>query len=128
MSDPTAEQIVTDFIHAIERKDLDAALALAAADIVYDNVPMNAVTGVEATRATLESFVTSSDEIEWVIHHQVAVGDVVMNERTDRFRTGANWVEIPVAGVWEVRGGRITLWRDYFDLQGLMTQMSAAAE
>ncbi len=122
----TPDETVTAFIHAIEAKDLDAALALADDGIVYDNVPMAAVTGVEATRTMLESFVSSSDEIEWVIHQQVATGDVVMNERTDRFRTGDAWVEIPVAGVWVVTDGRITLWRDYFDLQGLMAQMGAA--
>jgi len=94
---------------------------------VYDNVPMSAVTGVEATRQLLESFAGASDEIQWVIHHQVATGDTVMNERTDRFRTGDTWLEIPVAGVWVVVDGRITLWRDYFDLQGFMDQMTAAA-
>ena len=123
----TPEQTVTAFIQAIEAKDLDAAMALAADDIVYDNVPMSAVTGVEATRGLLESFAGSSDEIEWVIHHQVATGDTVMNERTDRFRSGDTWIEIPVAGVWVVVDGRITLWRDYFDLQGFMDQMTAAA-
>ena len=122
----TPDETVTAFIHAIEAKDLDAALALADDGIVYDNVPMAAVTGVEATRTMLESFVSASDEIEWVIHQQVATGDVVMNERTDRFRTGEAWMEIPVAGVWVVTDGRITLWRDYFDLQGFMAQMSAA--
>jgi len=122
------DEIVTAFIHAIEAKDLDAAMALAADGIVYDNVPMAAVTGVEATRTMLESFVSGTDEIEWVIHHQVATGDTVMNERTDRFRTGETVIEIPVAGVWEVADGRITLWRDYFDLQGLMAQMTAAAD
>ncbi len=122
------DEIVTAFIHAIEAKDLDAAMALVADGIVYDNVPMAAVTGVEATRTMLESFVSGTDEIEWVIHHQVATGDTVMNERTDRFRTGETVIEIPVAGVWEVADGRITLWRDYFDLQGLMAQMTAAAD
>jgi len=122
----TPDQTVTAFINAIEAKDLDAALALAAEDIVYDNQPMAAVTGVEATRQMLASFVGASDEIQWVIHHQVATGDVVMNERTDRFRTGEKWLEIPVAGVWVVTDGRITLWRDYFDLQGFMAQMGDA--
>jgi limonene-1,2-epoxide hydrolase len=122
----TADETVTAFIRAIEAKDLDGALALAADDIEYDNVPMPTVNGVEATREFLMTFVTGTDEIVWVVHHQVAAGDVVMNERTDRFRTGDRWIEIPVAGVWHVRDGRITLWRDYFDLQGLMDQMSAA--
>jgi limonene-1,2-epoxide hydrolase len=47
-----------------------------------------------------------------------------MNERTDRFRSGDRWLEILVAGIWRVEDGLITLWRDYFDLEGLMKQMS----
>ena len=120
----TPDETVTAFIEAIEAKDLDAAMALAADDIEYDNVPMDTAHGAEATRTLLESFVAMSDEIAWEIHHQVATGDVVMNERTDRFRSGERWLEIPVAGVWEVHDGRITLWRDYFDLDGMMKQMS----
>ena len=118
------DETVTAFIEAIEAKDLDAAMALAADDIEYDNVPMDTAHGAAATRALLESFVAMSEEIAWEVHHQVTAGDVVMNERTDRFRSGDRWLEIPVAGVWRVEDGRITLWRDYFDLQGMMQQMS----
>ena len=120
----TPDETVTAFIRAIEAKDLDAAMALADPGIVYDNQPMSAVTGADATRTLLESFVSGADEIEWVIHHQVSTDDTVMNERTDRFRNGDTWLEIPVAGVWEVHDGLITLWRDYFDLQQMMNQMS----
>jgi limonene-1,2-epoxide hydrolase len=118
------DETVTAFIAAMEAKDLDAAMALTADGIEYDNVPMETAHGADATRAMLESFVGMSDEIEWVVHHQVAAGDIVMNERTDRFRSGDRWLEIPVAGVWQVEDGLITLWRDYFDLEGLMKQMS----
>jgi limonene-1,2-epoxide hydrolase len=39
-----------------------------------------------------------------------------MNERTDvlRARSGTE-VRLPVAGVFEVRDGLITAWRDYYD-------------
>jgi limonene-1,2-epoxide hydrolase len=46
-----------------------------------------------------------------------------MNERTDRFLLKGEWVDLPVAGVFEVRDGRITLWRDYFDLPTIMNKM-----
>jgi len=49
-----------------------------------------------------------------------APGDVVLNERSDRFRSGDRWFELPVAGVFVVRDGRIQLWRDYFDRDTLM--------
>jgi len=43
-------------------------------------------------------------------------GDVVFTERVDRFQMGDKKVELPVAGVFEVRDGKIAAWRDYFDM------------
>jgi limonene-1,2-epoxide hydrolase len=108
-------EIVTQFIHAIERRDLDAALALVTDDVEYDNVPIAKVFGPDGIRSVLEPFSARYDEIDWVIHRQAEQGDVVFNERTDRFRTGERWIELPVCGVFELRDDRICLWRDYFD-------------
>ena len=38
-----------------------------------------------------------------------------MNERLDRARKGTEWAEIALAGLFVVRHGKITVWRDYFD-------------
>jgi limonene-1,2-epoxide hydrolase len=64
-------------------------------------------------------------EISWPIHREASVGNVVFNERTDKFRMDHGWVELPVNGVWEVVDGKITLWRDYFDLQSYLKQFPA---
>jgi limonene-1,2-epoxide hydrolase len=49
-----------------------------------------------------------------------------MNERLDRFKIGDGWLELPVAGVFEVNGdGLIKLWRDYFDLTVYTSQLTA---
>lgn len=116
----TPDQIVTEFIGACTRNDMDAACAYLADDVVYDNVPIGAMTGPAAVASTLGPFNATFDEIDWVIHHQVATGTaaegVVLNERADRFRRGDTWVQLDVAGVFEIRDGRITLWRDYFDI------------
>ena len=51
-----------------------------------------------------------------------------MNERTDRFRTGDRWIDLPVTGVFEVdTEGKISLWRDYFDMQMFMSQLTPPA-
>ena len=43
----------------------------------------------------------------------------------DRFKIGDGWLEMPVAGFFEVNGdGLITLWRDYFDLATYTDQMA----
>jgi limonene-1,2-epoxide hydrolase len=116
--------LVSQFIDAIERNDLDHALTFLAEDCEYDNVPIGKVVGPEAVRSMLVPFLDRYQEVQWVVHHQTSSGDlthgVVLNERSDRFRTGDTWVELPVAGVFVVRDGRIALWRDYFDRDTLM--------
>jgi len=52
----------------------------------------------------------------------VAVGDLVFTERTDHFLTAGKAVALPVAGVFELRNGKIAAWRDYFDLQSFLAQ------
>ena len=47
-----------------------------------------------------------------------AVGDTVMNERIDTFTPpGKARYGLPVAGVFVVKNGKITAWRDYFDVR-----------
>jgi limonene-1,2-epoxide hydrolase len=115
----TPDDLVRQFIGAIEQLDLDRALECFSDDCTYDNVPLGAVVGPEAMRNTLGPFIAGYDEVEWVVRHQVSHGTlddgVVMHERLDRFRKGDEWHELPVAGVIEIHGGLITLWRDYFD-------------
>lgn len=115
--------IVTQFINLIEARRVPDALMLLSAECEYDNVPIGKVTGPEQVGAILGPFVDRYDEVDWVVHHQVASGTadegVVMNERTDRFRSGDRWVELPVMGLFLVRQGKIDLWRDYFDLATL---------
>jgi limonene-1,2-epoxide hydrolase len=119
----TPAEVVDAFIGAIERRDLEAAVALVSDDCEYDNVPMEAVVGPRAIADLLRPLIGSCAEVDWVVRRQVAVGAVVMNERLDRFLIAGRWVQVPVCGVWEVVDGKIRLWRDYFDLQGFRSQM-----
>lgn len=120
--------VVASFIDAVERCDLDAAAALLAEDVTYDNVPVGPLVGRDVARATLESFLAAASEVEWQVLRQVVDGSVVANERVDRFRIGDGWLELPVAGFFEVDDdGRISVWRDYFDLTTYVRQMEDLA-
>ena len=117
------EEVVTALIRACEARDLDAVAALVTDDIEYDNVPIGKVFGPEGVRRVLSGGVSeAASQVEWVIHRQVASGDTVMNERTDRFLVDDKWIEIAIAAVFEVRGDRVSLWRDYFDLESYRAQ------
>ena len=61
-----------------------------------------------------------------VVSRQVESGNVVVNERVDRFQIGSGWLELPVAGFFEVTAdGLISLWRDYFDMASYTSQVAA---
>ena len=119
----TPAETVSALIRACEERDLDAVCSLVSDDIEYDNVPIGTVHGPDGVRSVLSGGVTAAaSEIQWVVHRQVADGDTVMNERTDRFLVDGRWIEIPIAAVFVVREGRVTLWRDYFDLESYRRQ------
>ncbi len=124
MTDP--ETVVATFIAAIEAKDIDAAIELLADDVSYENVPMSPIVGKDAVRATLGAFLGAATQVEWPIARQVVAGNVVVNERLDRFQIGNGWLELPVAGFFEVTDqGVISLWRDYFDMSSYTGQLAA---
>lgn len=116
---------VTAFIKAIEHKDIAAAVALAAPEISYENMPITPVVGQEGLAQVLEMFLGTANEVEWQIVSQYEVGEIVVNERLDRFQIGDGWLELPVAGFFRVDGdGKIALWRDYFDMGSYQRQMT----
>jgi limonene-1,2-epoxide hydrolase len=121
-------EIVRSFIAAWRRNDLDEIMSFFADDCVYHNMPIEPARGSEATRQMLEGFSSMATEVEWVLHQSAeSAAGVVLTERTDRFRIGGRWVELPVMGTFELRGGKITAWRDYFDLTQFSRQLPAAA-
>lgn len=121
----TPIEIVTDFCAAFDRLDWDRIHALLADDIVYHNIPMEPVHGLDAFKATYAAFPVSEARFE--IHHIAASADVVLTERTDRFLLAGKPIVIRVMGVFEVRDDKIAVWRDYFDLAQFAGQMPAPA-
>jgi limonene-1,2-epoxide hydrolase len=113
MRDP--EAIVRDFCAAWSRRDVAELLAYFTEDAVYHNMPLAPATGTDAIRELLGLFVPPAEHIEFEMLHVASRGHVVFTERVDRFRIGGRDVALPVAGVFEIRDGRIAAWRDYFD-------------
>lgn len=118
-------ETVTKFIELIERKDVDGAVALTSPDISYENMPIDPIVGHDGLAATLRMFLDPAAEVDWQIRSQHEIGSLVVNERLDRFRIGDGWLELPIAGIFHVGDdGRITLWRDYFDMATYQRQFA----
>jgi limonene-1,2-epoxide hydrolase len=123
MSDPA--EIVNSFIAAVEVKDVELAVSHLAEDVSYENMPISPIVGRDAVRHILGDFLAPAGRVEWRIERQVVSGSVVVNERVDRFEIGGGWLELPVAGVFEVDpDGKISLWRDYFDMQTYLSRLA----
>jgi limonene-1,2-epoxide hydrolase len=118
-------EIVNRFIAAIEAADVDRAVALAAEDISYENVPIGPIVGRDGLARTLSSFLAPATAVEWRTLRQWVVGRTVINERLDRFQIGNGWVELPIAGFFEVDDDElISVWRDYFDMNTYARQLA----
>jgi len=110
-------ELVTEFCARWAAPNVETILSYFTEDAIYYNIPMAPAEGVAAIRTLLPMMLNGMEGIDFVIHRQIAHGDLVMNERTDVMRrTNGARVELPVMGVFEVRDGRIAAWRDYFDL------------
>ncbi len=121
VSSPLA--VVNAMISAIEAKDIDAAVALMSEAISYENMPMRPMTGRLVVAKVLQSFLTPAEEVDWQIVSEIERDDMVFNERLDRFKINGQWLELPIAGVFKVRDGKVVLWRDYFDMATYSDQL-----
>ena len=113
---PSAEQVVRDFCAAASTRDPEVLRAFFSDDVVYHNIPMEPAEGIEATMAVISMFVGMCEALEFEVHHLASDGATVLTERTDKFTMKGRTAPLPVMGAFHVVDGKITAWRDYFDM------------
>lgn len=110
------EKIIREFIAAWSRLGVDEIVSYFAEDGVYHNMPFRPVTGHGPLKAFVGNFLKDWTETNWEILTLVSSGDIVVAERLDRMRLGTQAVDLPCCGVFVMEGGKIKVWRDYFDM------------
>ncbi len=114
--------IVEGFIDAWNRMDWDAVMDALDDDVVYHNIPMEPLNGKAAAEAFIRDM--SPESVNWEILSIAENGNKVLTERVDNFMMADDKpLSIAVMGTFEISGGKITAWRDYFDLGQLTSQM-----
>ncbi|MFI2279777.1 nuclear transport factor 2 family protein [Nocardia beijingensis] len=116
---PDPDDLVRAMCRSWSDPDPDRISAYFAENAVYHNIPMEPIVGRTAIRDFVAGFLSTFDAIDFDIHHQIAAGNVVMNERTDTLRSAGRETPLPVMGFFEVADGAITIWRDYFDMAAI---------
>jgi limonene-1,2-epoxide hydrolase len=121
------EKIVNDLFAAWSRLNLDEIMSCFDENGVWDNVPMNnPAKGKAAVREMTQGFLKDTESFEVKILKSAHEGNLVINERVDTIRMkNGKTAAIPVAGVFELNdAGKITSWRDYFDMATFTKQIS----
>ncbi|MBQ0718792.1 MAG: nuclear transport factor 2 family protein [Gammaproteobacteria bacterium] len=113
------KKTVTDFCQAWENLDIEAVLGLMSSDAIYHNVPLEPLVGQAQIRAFLSAFLGAASACQFEILTVVADEQCVVTERLDSFTLGDNTLsQLPVLGIFEFNGeGKISHWREYFDLK-----------
>jgi limonene-1,2-epoxide hydrolase len=116
-------EIIREFIAAWS--DLDAAKLAAyfTDDGTYFNIPAKPVSGRAEVEKFIAGFLATWTETTWDILNIAEQGDVVICERLDRTKTTNGNVDLPCVGVFEMKAGKIHVWRDYFDMNTFVKAM-----
>jgi len=119
-------ETIRRFFDALDRLDLDAITAFFTEDGVYHDlpVPTDPTVGHEGIRRKLGFVAEAIDRLEIQLGPIIGNGDIVMAERVEvwHFPTGEK-PRLPVMSIFELRGGKISAWREYWDLNTLISQL-----
>jgi limonene-1,2-epoxide hydrolase len=85
---------------------------------------MEPAMGKVAIRAAIAAFTDTAESVEFKVLASATVGNRVINERPHTLVTTAGKkAEVPAAGFFEIKEGKIFARRDYFDLRTFTKQM-----
>lgn len=112
--------VVESFLTAMARGHSAEAVALLTDDIAWTNVGLPTLRGARLVGRSIRAMDSGRLGFDVIVHHIAAEGDVVLTERTDMLTIGPVSVEFWVCGTFEVRDGRIAVWRDYFSLKDML--------
>lgn len=110
------ERIIRDFIAAWSYLNAKELGSFFREDGVYHNMPGIPVSGRDNIVKYIGNFIGQWTATDWEVLNVLEAGDLVVAERMDRTKLGDKSVNLPCCGVFEMRDGKIQVWRDYFDM------------
>jgi len=117
----TPVEIVSEFVDLWERDDgfTDAVNSYFRDDTVWENHGLLTTTGKAEALGFYHEFSKATGMTGMKIDMLAIAGsgNKVLTERIDRIidANGAEVMTVPVMGIFEIEGGKIAAWRDYFD-------------
>jgi limonene-1,2-epoxide hydrolase len=121
------EQVVVEFFKAFDRLDLEGALSYLTEDCVHDDKPVGIHQGKEEIRQFFAPQMKELKSFRAELKETLSAGNMVMNERVDWMELqGGKKAALPVMGAFEIKAGKIAVWRDYYDMVSFHKQISGS--
>ncbi len=123
-------EILKQLFAHLERLDFEAVAALCAPDCLYEDMPLQEAARAAGPQAIADKLRMGLGELERLpttLHHFAEQGDNLLVERTEvwHHRSGER-ATLEVMAIFRFRDGKLTLWRDYWDMNRLFSQQPAA--
>ncbi len=122
-AEKVVRQFMAAFIAAWPTGNASELARFFSDDAAYHNGPLKPVHGREAIVADFAQQMSLGGSVSVDIRHLVTDGTIVMTERVDYLKLGERTIHLRTMGIFEVRHGVITAWRDYFDGNEFPSQM-----
>ena len=111
------DEVVRAQLAAWATLDTDKIVSYFSDDAVLVD-PIGTYRGLDAIRETIGGYVKRMDHADIEVMNVAVNESRVMVERMDRFIFDGKNVSARCMGAFEVVDGKITAWRDYFDMPG----------
>jgi steroid delta-isomerase-like uncharacterized protein len=130
-----ARDVAEQYIGAIEKGDVDAAIGLFTSDAEYTS-PIGRLS-LEDARATLRGYAAAFPQNKFEVHTVIEAGDLVVLEGSwlakhngdmglptgEVLRASGRSTSSPFATVFRVQGSKIASHRSYWDRAAFMSQL-----
>jgi len=111
---------------ALSRRDWDAVKAFLSADCVYVDMPVGPTLAARGPDDIVKRLKVGLEPLTGYQNHDgvlVSNGSDVMYEHSETWRwTSGETAVLQFVSVHRVDGGKVTLWKDYWDMGGMTAQ------
>lgn len=119
--------VAREMLAAWHALDWEKVYSLFAEDGVLHSMMHEPVVGRAAIRERLARLTPGISRIDLRVRTIGVIDGRVFVERVDDFVYDGHAGAVPVVGVLDVAGGRIRLWREYYDFAQLRREMGVAS-
>lgn len=126
MAQLDSKALANQFIHALETRNINSVSSFLDDHVIFEDVPLAEVhRGKAKVIEKVTEFFGKSSSYVWHKHRVVSENGTVFVERTSDIVFGEKKVTLPMVVILEFNeAGKLTLFKDYFDMNTLQSQLA----